>query len=186
MLMELVFFWRSRPNRPNCVREIGSYRRSYDVNSTYSAGTNLLGRGSFPQGPRCFSSNNILIMEYIPTMTFRTLVQVPSALHSPPPSAVSSTPSAINNLAKVPGGLWAVILVVVTFLCGGVFFFFFSKRRRRAISPRRGPRGPKRPKRSRKSKTMIPVEALLKALLKALLECLYECWLTSRGTYWMA
>ncbi|OQE96136.1 hypothetical protein PENNAL_c0001G06448 [Penicillium nalgiovense] len=61
-------------------------------------------------------------------MTFRTLVQVPSALHSPPPSAVSSTPSAINNLAKVPGGLWAVILVV----------------KKKGDKPKKGPEGPKK------------------------------------------
>ncbi|KAJ6169375.1 hypothetical protein N7497_002218 [Penicillium chrysogenum] len=60
-------------------------------------------------------------MEYTITMTFRTLVQVPSVLPTPPPSAVPSTPlrhQQPGQTASTPFG--GVILVVVTFPCGGI------------------------------------------------------------------
>ncbi|KAJ5229496.1 hypothetical protein N7489_010204 [Penicillium chrysogenum] len=97
-------------------------------------------------------------------MTFRTLVQVPSVLPTPPPSAVPSTPSAINNLAKLPAPLWGVILVVVTFPCG-------EKKKKKGKKPEEGAEAPAKtegtPLDDRTTAILSPQEALTKDWLRA-------------------
>lgn len=126
-----------RETRSDSLRGIGRYRRSSDVNSTDSAGTNLLGRGYivFPPTPQMpFHLKNILKMAYtninttmtvttmITTTIFSTLVREPSV----PPSSAPSAPSiskAVANLAKIPAGLWAVIfLVLAAAIAAGSYF----------------------------------------------------------------
>ncbi|KAJ5618067.1 hypothetical protein N7537_003181 [Penicillium hordei] len=74
-------------------------------------------------------------MEYtnttMSTTIFRTLVVHPSATHPPAPSATPSMPSksstAIEDLNKLPGGLWALIILVAAVLVGGIVWFAYTK-----------------------------------------------------------
>ncbi|KAJ5478447.1 hypothetical protein N7530_003956 [Penicillium desertorum] len=75
-------------------------------------------------------------MEYNTTVTI--LVQVSSGLPSPPPPAAPSTPSAIDNLAKLPDGLWALFCVVVILLgaAGLACFFCLKKKKKKGEEPK--------------------------------------------------
>lgn len=61
-------------------------------------------------------------MEYTITTIATAHVRVASAAPSYAPSS-TTTASAIDNLAKVPAGLWTVIILVVGSLLGGGFWY---------------------------------------------------------------
>jgi hypothetical protein len=67
-------------------------------------------------------------MEYrnVTITAFRTLF-VPT--YSPPPVTppAPSTPTVMDELAKMPPGLWAVIFVVVVAAIGAAYWFLFLK-----------------------------------------------------------
>ncbi|KAJ5958801.1 uncharacterized protein N7479_005951 [Penicillium vulpinum] len=84
-------------------------------------------------------TNTTLIMATITTTFFDTVVYGPSAPPSAPPSpapsaAPASPPTAIENLSKLPEGLWALILLVVgALLAVGVmsalYFLFWRNKK---------------------------------------------------------
>ncbi|OQE12921.1 hypothetical protein PENFLA_c059G01299 [Penicillium flavigenum] len=63
---------------------------------------------------------------------------VSSALPSPPTPAAPSTPSAIDNLAKLPDGLWALFCVVVILLGGAGLACFFCLKKKKKKKKKKG------------------------------------------------
>ncbi|KAJ5931287.1 hypothetical protein N7516_005776 [Penicillium verrucosum] len=58
------------------------------------------------------------------TISHTLVVHEPSTTHSSTPSTnpsiPSKSPTAIDNLNKLPGGIWALIFLVAAVLMGGI------------------------------------------------------------------
>ncbi|KAJ5886568.1 uncharacterized protein N7473_009242 [Penicillium subrubescens] len=73
------------------------------------------------------------IESIIPTMTTFSTGRVPmpsvAPSEAPPPPSSPTKPSAIDNLARIPAGLWVLIFLVVGFILTGGTFFFIKRQK---------------------------------------------------------
>jgi hypothetical protein len=73
------------------------------------------------------------IESIIPTMTTFSTGRVPmpsvAPSEAPPPPPSLTKPSAIDNLARIPAGLWVLIFLVVGFILTGGTFFFIKRQK---------------------------------------------------------
>ncbi|CAI7656383.1 unnamed protein product [Penicillium discolor] len=73
-------------------------------------------------------TNSTVTMTFTTTI-FQTLVHDPThpSNPSPTPSMSPKSSTAIDNLNKLPGGLWALILLVAAAIVGGIVWFVYIK-----------------------------------------------------------
>lgn len=71
-------------------------------------------------------TNSTVTMTFTMTV-FQTLVREPTKPSNPSPSMPPKSPTAIDNLNKLPGGLWALIILVASAIVGGIVWFVYTK-----------------------------------------------------------
>ncbi|KAJ5401042.1 hypothetical protein N7465_011531 [Penicillium sp. CMV-2018d] len=86
-------------------------------------------------------------MSTAPTTIFRTLVvhepSAPSSSpHSPTPSIPGSS-TAVENLSKLPGGLWALLILVAAALVSGIVWFVYITNKKKKKEEEKGEEGSK-------------------------------------------
>ncbi|CAI7573545.1 unnamed protein product [Penicillium palitans] len=73
-------------------------------------------------------TNSTVTMTFVMTV-FQTLVHEPTrpSSPSPTPSMPPKSSTAIDNLSKLPGGLWALVILAASTIVGGIVWFAYTK-----------------------------------------------------------